>query len=155
MSLIHIDDRDTYNYAAVPLPKFKGWLDALKSENGLSKVTNLGEGRYKLDLPAITCTGVDVDTLFQIPFMHVLEKVEVKHVDISDVDSNDVLSYFLFHKHHPNLWFLFLTVENNVASDSLDDYANFRHERGQYKLTSNTTLTDKLFVAVYVRATGD
>lgn len=158
MALIYIEDNDVtnhYNSFNVSLTKFKEWMDTLKSENNQAKVTNLGEGRYKVDLPVISCTGSDVETLFQIPFMHVLEKVEMKHTDILNANSIDELAYYIYHKQHPNLWFLFVTVEQSIASDILDDYANFVHERGQYKLISNTSATDKLFVAVYIRATGD
>ena len=157
MGLIDIDDRDVYNYYQVqadPLT-FQKYLNSLKSENKTANIVNLGEGRFKLDLPAIVCTGADVTTLFQIPFMHVLEKLEIKHVDSVYADSIDALTYSLSHRMNPNLWLIVLSVINSISSDIIDEYANFRHERGQYKILSNSTNTDIILMSVYLRYTGD
>ena len=157
MGLIDIDDRDVYNYYQVqadPLT-FQKYLNSLKSENKTANIVNLGEGRFKLDLPAIVCTGADVTTLFQIPFMHVLEKLEIKHVDAAYADSIDAMTYSLSHRMNPNLWLIVLSVINSISSDIIDEYANFRHERGQYKILSNSTNTDIILMSVYLRYTGE
>lgn len=157
MGIIDIDDRDVINnfYEGVSPEKLKGWLGSLKAENALSRVNNLGEGRYKLDLPVITCTAGDVTVFFQIPFMHVFEKMEIKHVNSANVNSTTPLTYYIEHKQNPNLWMRFLAVDSSVGSDIVDEYANFRHERGQYKLITNTTNTDKLYIAIYIKVTGE
>jgi len=158
MGIIDIDDRDVINnnYYTITTPEqLKTWLGQIKAENSLSRVNNLGEGRFKLDLPVIICTAGDVTAYFQIPFMHVFEKMEIKHVNSADVNSTTVLSYYIEHKQNPNLWMRFLAVDNSIGSDIIDEYANFRHERGQYRLITNSTNTDKLYVAIYIKVTGD
>ena len=157
IGLIHIDDRDVINnyYAQADPKTLQRYLNSLKSENKTANVSNLGEGRFKIDLPGITCTGADVTTLFQIPFMHVFEKLEIKHVNSAYADSIDAMSYSVSHRMNPNLWLIVLTVIDSVSSDIIDEYANFRHERGQYKIISNSTNTDIILMSVYIRYTGE
>ena len=155
MGIIDIDDRDVINnfYAQADPKTLQRYLNSLKSENKTANVINLGEGRFKIDLPGITCTGSDVTTLFQIPFMHVLEKLEIKHVDSVYADSVDALTYSLFHR-MLNLWLLLYSINDTFASDIIDEYVGYYHERGQYKLSSNSTNTNIILISVYIRYTG-
>ena len=157
MGIIDIDDRDVINnyYAQADPKTLQRYLNSLKSENKTANIVNLGEGRFKIDLPAIVCTGADVTTLFQIPFMHVLEKLEIKHVDSVYADSIDALTYSLSHRMNPNQWLIILAIIESLSSNIVDEFVNFRHERGQYKIISNSTNTDIILMSVYLRYTGD
>lgn len=161
MGFIDIDDRDVFNYyetgiAGTPIAaKFKEWLGRLKAENLTARINNLGGGTFKIDLPVITCTGSDVQTLFNIPFMHIFEKMELKHVDSSDADSTDALTYSVSHQQYPNLWLIFLAVVNSIKADIVDEFVNYRHEQGQYLFITNSTNTDKLYIALYIKVTGE
>ena len=157
MGIIDIDDRDVYNYYQVqadPLT-FQKYLNSLKSENKTANIVNLGEGRYKLDLPAIVCTGADVTTLFQIPFMHMLDKIELKHTDINGIDSTDSLQFSLSHRIYPNLWIMMSHISNLVDSDLIFVYNDYRYERGQYLINITSTNTTKVYLAIYIKFTGD
>ena len=159
MGLIDIDDRDVYNYYQtnqVGQPqKFKEWLGRLKAELPGSIVNHLGDGIFKIDFPAITCTGVSVTTIFNIPFMHQFQKMEIKHVDSANADSVNLLNYSVSHRHHPNLWMLLLNVINSIASDIIDEYIGYFMDRGNYKLITNSTNTELLHISMYIRVTGD
>ena len=156
MGLIDIDDRDVINnfYASSSPERLKLYQDRLKAENNQSKVSNLGGKRYKLDLPVVTCTGGDVLTYFQVPFMNMLERIEIKHVDSLNSDSNDLLSYSISHKQFPNFWMIIFNIENIIYPDIIDEYQNY-YESGQYKIISNSTNTDKLYISVYIKITED
>lgn len=157
-----IDDRDTYitNETTVETIKliekqFKDWLTLIKNELPAdSIVSHLGGGRFKIDLPPITCTGSDVETIFNIPLMHQLLKAEIKHVDSAGADSIDALNYSVSHRHHPNLWLILLKVVGSVASDIVDEYIDYYMTRGEYRILTDTTNTDLLYISVYIRTTG-
>ena len=163
MGIIDIDDRDVFNYYEVgaecgPTPatnKFKEWLGRLKAEIPTAIINHLGAGRYKIDLPSIPCTGAAVTTIINIPFMHQLQKMEIKHVDASNADSTDALDYAVSHRHHPNLWMLLLNVIDSVASDIIDEYIDYFMGRGEYQLVTDSIATDVLYISVYIRITGD
>jgi hypothetical protein len=164
---INVDDRDTINCEVCELPpeppelidpiltKYKEWLGILKGENLTARINNLGEGRFKIDIPVIGCTGSDVETHLNIPFMHIFEKMETKHTDNVQADSNDALTYAISHRHHPNLWLVFLAITSSISSDIVDEFVNYRHEKGEYKLITNSTNTDLLYIACYIKVTGD
>lgn len=154
-----IDDRDVINLSGSHSPpagpeSFKDWLMVLKANNPTAKVITLGGGLYQLDLNLITCTGSDVNTRFNIPYMHQLLRVGIKHTDSSKADSTDPLTYSLSKQHHPNLWMLLLGVVDSTASDILDGYNDYYMEAGEYLLVSNTTNTDQLRVNVIIGITG-
>ena len=79
MALINVDDRDVVNNFTIAASStkevFKQWLMELKANNPTAEITTLGEGRYQLVLPVITCTGSDVHTRFNIPHAHQLLRV--------------------------------------------------------------------------------
>jgi len=162
MALFEIDDRDTVNnyyemadkIAAVPATKYKEWMGRLKAENPKAVINHLGSGIFKLDLEAITCTGADVTTRFNIPFMHDMKKMEIKHTDSAKADSVNALSYTVNHRHHPNLWLLLLNVTATTASDIIDEYIEYYMQSGEYKLVTNTTNTEKLYISVYINIKG-
>lgn len=163
MALIDIDDRDTiHNYytqaaeqAEVVRSKFKEYLGILKGENPSVVINHIGNGIYKLDLAVITCTGADVENIFNIPFMHELRKFEIKHVDASKADSTNALAYSVSHRHHPNLWMLLLSVPVSTASDIIDEYSDYDMQSGEYKLITNSTNTELLYISVYIKITGE
>lgn len=167
MALIDIDDRDTiHNYyrvkedhiADVPalINIYKDWLLRLKAELPASCIVNhLGSGRYKIDLPTITCTGADVTTIFNIPFMHQINKMEMKHTDSANADSSNLLDYAVSHRHHPNLWLLLLDIVGSPASDIIDEYIDYYMGRGEYRIVTNSNITELLHVSVYIKIIGD
>ena len=157
MALINIDDRDTIHqyYTGQPGKSWKVYQDRLKAENMQARVTTLGAGRFKIDLPVITCTGSNVTTWFTIPFMHSLEKMELKHVDSAGADSTDVVTYSISVNQHPNLSRTIFQIVDSIASDITDEYTNYYFEAGQYKLVFNSTNTDKLYVSITFQYTGD
>ena len=157
MGLINIDDRDVHNYYGVMNNQvnFKDQLLRLKSNNSTAIVVNLGHGRYKLNLPVVLCTGSSVISRLNIPFMHVFEKVEIKHVNSVDIDSSASLDYLIQHKHHQSYWMTLLSIESSVSSDIIDEYDNFYLERGDYQIISTSLSSDKLLIAVYVLWTGE
>ena len=158
MAFIEIDDRDVVNNftiaAASTKEVFKQWLMELKANNPTAKITTLGEGRYQLVLPVITCTGSDVYTRFNIPYMHQLLRVGTKHTDSNDVDSTDSLAYSLSKRYYPNLWMLLLNIDSSIASDILDEYIDYYMELGEYLITSNSTNTDRLYINIVIKITG-
>lgn len=157
MVLINIDDRDTHNYysSQVTTKKFKEWLLQLKSEIPSAIINHLGNGIYKIDISPIQCTGSDVNTIFMIPFMHKLLKIAIKHTDLNDINSIDLLTYSVSHLHSPNLSILINSMDDIIVSDIIDEYDGYHHVRGQYLLISNTTHTDKLYVSIYINITGE
>ena len=152
MGLINIDDRDTTNnYYTHNEANHKIQLDLLKSELKTSRVNHLGYGRFKIDLPVIPCTGSDVEILFNIPFMHELQKMEIKHTDSSDADSIDSFDYSLQKRTQENLLFYIHNITDIVVSDMYDEFVGYYHERCQYRLVSNTTNTDKLYISIFIQ----
>lgn len=158
MALINIDDRDVFNYSmAVPAmanEQLKQWLMELKSNNPTAKVITLGQGRYQLDLETITCTGATVNTRFNIPHMHELIKMGIKHTDSNNVDSVDNMAYSVSKRQNPNLWMLLLNIGTTTASDIIDEYIDYYMESGEYLIISNSTNTDRLHINVIVKMTG-
>lgn len=166
MGLIDIDDRDTIIYnqgaeGAVTTPKaisdkFKEWQTMLKNElPSNSKVNHMGGGRYRLEIPYIECTGSDVETLLNVPFMHQLLKMELKHTDSSFVDAASPLTYKLYQRFNANTWAIMMLISNSIASDMTDEYIDYYKLRGEYKLLTNTTATDRILVTLYIRITGE
>jgi len=163
MGLIDIDDRDVINYygntsGEAPEPvgdKFKEWLGILKGEMPTSVINHLGAGRYKIDMPVVTCTGSDVTTVFNVPFMHKFQKMDIKHVDAAKADSNNPLDYTVSHRHHPNLWLMLLDITDSIASDIIDEYIDYNMDRGEYRIVSDSTNTELLYISVYIRLTGN
>lgn len=158
MGLIDIDDRDIFNYfTAAPIvarEELKQWLMELKANNPTAKVITLGNGIYQLDIPTITCTGSNVNTRFNIPHMHQLLRVAIKHTDNSNVDSTDSLAYSISKRQYPNLWMLLLNIDESTASDIRDEYIDYYMELGEYLIISNSTNTDRLYVNVLIKITG-
>lgn len=158
-----IDDRDTYISQTLTIEdlktiekKFKEWLVMLKNElpsNVL--VDHLGGGRYRLELPYIECIGSDVEQIINIPFMHQLLKMELKHTDNVNADATDALTYSLYQKFHANTWAIITTIADSVASDMTDEYIDYYKLRGEYRLLVNTTNTDRAHIAFYIRITGE
>lgn len=159
MGLINIDDRDVFNYfTAAPIvakEQLKEWLMGLKANNPTVRIATLGGGIYQMDLDTITCAGVDVTTRFNIPFMHQILKMSIKHTDSSNADSTDDLAYSVSKRHHPNLWMLLLNIALSTASDILDEYEDYYAELGEYMVVSNTTNTDRLHINILFKITGD
>lgn len=129
-------------------------LSRLRAENPLARINHLGNGRYKLDLPKITATGADVETIFNIPYMHAMERMETKHVDSALADSSNSYDYSVSHRHHPGLWILILAITGSTASDIIDEYQGYVFEKGEFKLTTNTTATELLYISAYIKITG-
>lgn len=158
MGFINIDDQDVHNYYAAPPVKpneqLKQWLMELKANNPTAKVIPLGQGRYQMDLEVITCTGADISTRFNIPHMHELIKMSTKHIDSSEANSTDALTYSISKRHYPNLWMLLLNIEETTASDIIDEYIGYYMELGEYLIISNSTNTDKLHINVTFKITG-
>ena len=130
-------------------------LSRIRSENPLARVNHLGDGRFKLDLPVITATGAAVETIFNIPYMHRLGRMEWKHVDAALGDSSDSLDYSVSHRHHPGLWILILAITGTVASDLIDEYTGYIFEKGEYKVLTDIIATDLLYLSVYLQITGN
>ena len=158
MALIEIDDRDVFNYlTTTPVRSeevLKQWLMELKANNPTVKVIPLGQGRYQLDLKAIICTGATVNTRFNIPHMHELIKMGIKHTDSNNVDSVDSMAYSVSKRQNPNLWMLLLNISVTTASDIMDEYIDYYMESGEYLIISNSTNTDRLHINVIVKMTG-
>jgi len=162
---IDVDDRDTINYFGGPQgpvmakeisEKFKEWLVRLESEVPTgSTVEHLGTGRYKIVLPVITCSGSDITTIINIPFMHQIQKMEFKHTDSSNDDSIDAFDYSVSHRYPPTMWLLLLNIVDSVASDIIDEYIDYYMSRGEYRLVTNSTNTNKVFANLYIRITGE
>ena len=159
MVLVEINDQDTtinniMHVAEAKATEFKRWLMEIKGNNPTATVKALGEGRYQITLEAIDCTGADVNTRFNIPLMHQLIMMEIKHTDVNDADSIDALAYSVSKRPHPNLWMLLLNIEETTASDIMDEYEDFYRTLGEYLLVTNSTITDKLQINVTIRVTG-
>lgn len=157
MGLIDIDDRDVHNYYQTSIHAIeiqKQWLMELKSNNPTSTVISLGESVYQINLPVITCIGSDVETRFNIPYMHRMIRMEIKHTNNSDVDSSESLRYSVSKRQHYNLWMLVLDIADSVASDIIDKYDEYYMGRGEYLIVSNSTNTDKLLINVLIKITG-
>ena len=157
MALITIDDRDVFNYFGIEqqTDKHKELLLQLKSDNSTARCANLGSGVFKIDLPTIICTGSGINTLITIPFMHVLKKMELKHIDASDVDSVNPLEYVLKRRTSQNLWLVLYQEPIVLKSDVIDEYIGYTHELGQYLLITNSTNTEKLHVSFYIKWSGE
>lgn len=164
MSLVNIiDDRDTFISQTLTIDelktlekKFKEWMVMLKNELPSNVIVDhLGNGRYRLELPYIECTGSDVEQIINIPFMHQLLKMELKHTDNVNVDSNDVLTYSLYQRFHENTWSIITKIEDSTAADMSDEYIDYFRLRGEYRLLINTTNTDRAHIAFYIRITGE
>lgn len=158
MAFIEIDDRDVFNhFTTAPVRSeevLKQWLMELKANNPTAKVIPLGQGRYQLDLEAITCTGATVNTRFNIPHMHELIKMGIKHTDSNNVDSVDSMTYSVSKRQNPNLWMLLLNINATTASDIMDEYIDYYMESGEYLIISNSTNTDRLHINIIVKITG-
>lgn len=157
MGFITIDDRDVNNYFSLPignLEVYKQWLMGLKADNPTSKIDHLGQGRYQLNLPIIECTASDVNTRFNIPYMHQLLSINLKHTNALNTDSSDDLDYSISKRINSNLWMKLLNIEKSTASDIKDEYIDYYMELGDYLVMSNTTNTDKLWLIIKVKITG-
>lgn len=158
MGFIDIDDRDVVNNITTGLQLnadvIKQRLMDLKINNPTVKVVSLGHGKFQLSLASIVSTGANVITHFNIPYMHELIQISIKHTDSADVNSVNVLAYSLSKRHHPNLWMLLLNIEETTASDIIDEYIDYYMESGEYRFQSNTINTDLLYVSVIIKATG-
>ena len=137
---------------SITVPQHKAWLTGLKAEKTLqtARVQYLGDHFFKVDMPAITCTGSDVITRFNIPYAFQLERIEMKHTDSSNVDSNDALTYSLDKKMWNNLLFRYLTETSSTASDIIKEMDDYFFEKGELVLTTNTTTTDLLYQTLIV-----
>lgn len=157
MALINIDDRDVINnfYDNASKQKSKEWLQRLKSELPTSRVNYIHNGLFKIDLPVIISTGSDVEILFNIPFMHELQKMELKHTDTNLVDSNNTLDYSLQKSSLSNTLSYIHQISNVAASDMYDEYSKNYNERCQYLFITNTINTDKLYATFYFLIFGD
>lgn len=157
MGFIDIDDRDTFNYYGntQDVTLFKDWLQQLKAELPTYRISHIRNGLFKVDLPVITCIGSDVKTHFNIPFMHELHKMELKHTDATLVDSGSTLEYSLQRKTHTNLLLYLHQIKNITASDMYDEYTCSNSERCQYLLITNSANTDKLYITFYILILGD
>ena len=154
--LVHIDDRDIITQYVNVVPKnHQEELLRLKGELKTSRINHLGNGVFKIDLPVIVCTGSGVYTLFSIPYMHELLKLEVKHVNDVGADSSSSLDYVLSRRLHNNLLFDLFGVEDVIRADIYDEFTGFHHERGQYSLYTKSSNTDRIHVTCYIRLTGD
>jgi len=164
-ALLNIDDRDTTinihtvggglaeDYTA---DVYKDWLNMLKAEAPAGSVAyHIGKGNYVLILPAVVCTGAAVTTILNIPFMHELYKIELKHTDAAGADSTDAMAYAFSHRINGNLWLRMLYVAASTASDIVDQYVDYYHVRGEYKIDINTTATDKVHVVYCFRILGE
>ena len=158
MGLIDVDDRDVFNYFTTTSIKsnefLKQWLMELKANNPAAKVITLGSGVYQLDLPTIICTGSDVNTRFNIPHMHQLLRMRMKHTDSGDANSTDSLAYSTSKRHYPNLWMLLLNIGETTASDIVDEYIGYYMQLGEYLIISNSTNTGKLHISITIKITG-
>lgn len=158
-----IDDRDTFisqtltpEQLEVLDNKFKVWLTMLKNELPANVIVDhLGDGRYRLELPYITCTGADVEQIINIPFMHQLLKMELKHTDNANADANDALTYSLYQRYHANTWAIITIITDSTASDMTDEYVSYYKLRGEYRLLVNTTNTDRAHITFFIRITGE
>jgi len=153
-----IDDRDVNNFITTTTTQnkelLKQWLMELKANNPTVKVITLGNSIYQLDLPTIICAGSEINTRFNIPHMHQLLRIGIKHTNSDNADSEDALSYSLSKNHYPNLWMLLLNIRKTTASDILDEYTGYYMETGEYLIKSTTTNTDLLRLNIIVAITG-
>ena len=158
MALIEIDDRDVVNYISSGLQPnggvIKQHLMDLKTNNPTAKIISLGADKYQLSLDTIIGTSANVVSRFNIPYMHELIQMGIKHTDNVNADSTDALAYSLSKRHYPNLWMLLLNIEVTTASDIIDEYTDYYMEAGEYMVQSNTTNTDLLHVNIIIKMTG-
>lgn len=158
MGLIDIDDRDVNNhyYQSVGDDKatHKLWLMELKTNNPTAKINSLGAGIYQIGLPIIACTGSIVSTRFNIPTMHQLLRMSIKHTDNGGINSVDTLNYSLLKRGSSNLLMTLISITSSTASDIMDKYVDYYMELGEYLIESNTTNTDQLNIDVMVRVMG-
>ena len=154
MSFISIDDRDVINnyYADISSKKLTEQLNRLKAENIGCAVTNLGENRYKITLPVVTCNGGNVISYFMIPYMHEFERMDIKHVTSAGADSTDTLQYNISYR--LNTHWMLLSDDVATHSDIIDEFQKVFLERSQYRIISNSVITNTLTVSIYVRVTG-
>lgn len=159
----YTDDRDTFISQTITPEqlevldnKFKAWLTMLKNELPADVIVNhLGDGRYRLELPYIECTGANVEQIINIPFMHQLLKMELKHTDNTNADGNDALTYSLYQRFSANTWAIITIITDSNASDMADEYIDYYKLRGEYRLLVDTTNTDRAHVVFYIRITGE
>jgi len=157
MGILDIDDRDTYNTyygQTVDVARSKEWLLQLKAANPAYRCVSLSCNLYKLDF-TLNCTGADIESIINIPLMHSLNKIEIKHVDSSNLDSTDKFNYTVYRNSTYNLYLLLYKYLNVVHSDIMDELHGFTNEGCQYKIISNSTNTDMLYFTVYITIIGN
>lgn len=152
MEVIEIKPESKLEPAQKIYSRFDTIRDILRNDFRGYHVEHLGKGYYKIDFPAITCTGSDITQYFSIPFFHKLHRFEVKHTDSSNVDSVNALTYSLKYGSTvvPSLLFAIITNTGTVISDTAHRFDHFWRSLSRYQLITNTTNTELLYVSILV-----
>lgn len=156
MSIISIDDRDVinnYHTNNIVNVDYKEYLARLKIENPLCNILHLGLLQFKIEFPDIECTGLDITTLFNIPFPHQLNLMELKHTDANYIDSTDSFGYSLSHRYN-NMWVVLLSINETFAYDILDEYIGYVYNQTQYRLITNSTNLDHVSINIILQIRG-
>lgn len=135
------------------LSKFDIIRNILQNEFNAGKITHLGKGFFQIELPAITCTGANITQYFMAPFKHKLHQFIVKHVDSSDADCNDALTYTLKYgagRIKPNLLLTLKSISASTVVDAIHLFTDFWRGQSRYQLISNTTNTDILYISLII-----
>lgn len=157
MGLINIDDRDVHhNYynGVINTQQSKEWLLQIKASNPSYRCVTLSHNLLKIDF-SVNCTGADIESILNIPLMHSLNKIEIKHVDSTNIDSIDLLDYTVYRNSTYNLFLLLYKYLDIIHSDITDELNGFTNEGCQYKIISNSTNTDILYFTVYILIMGN
>lgn len=138
---------------SITVPQHKAWLTGLKAETTLrnARIQYLGDHFFKIDMPVIACTGANVTTRLNIPYAFQFNRVEFKHTDATDADSNDALTYGLDKKTWNNLVMTYLAVTTSTASDIIQEFEDYYFEKGEFILITNSTNNDLLYLTIYIR----
>ena len=149
----NIDNNPGHNPGPVKiLNKFDLIRGQLKNQFPTGKIEHLGKGFFLIDFPAITCVGANVTQYFTVPFLHKLHRFEVKHTDSVYADSVNALTYVLSKGStiRPDLLFALITNTATVITDTAHLFTDFWRAQTRYRLVTNSTNTDLLFVSLLV-----
>lgn len=128
-------------------------LVALQSDNKNYRVIPISSNKYKIDM-TVVCDGGAMESSIAVPFVHSLDKLEIKHVDSSLADSVDELSYSMYRNNPYNLFLLLYGFQNVIHADIMDEITGMINESSVYKIETNSTNTDILYISFYISFVG-
>ena len=119
-------------------------------------ITYIGNGEHLITLKNkyITMTGSDIITEVGILEPHILKKVELKHTDNAKAESTDTLK-ITFQRRMELLDVLLHDLYEDAKGTKKSDIRllfgeNYEYPSQYYRLTLNSTNTDRIYLEIYV-----